>query len=221
MRMHSFRSSQRARRAPPATRDTAHHGAAALLAVLLACTPTPAPVQQAAPADVEVTQSTLPPAEALAQLARETDGKLRQPLYRAIRNAPAETALPALRAALADPDPTLLAVAAQAASRRDDGATLAPELIANLTHADPAVRAWTARSLGALRVGDAIDALRRNLGHDHPETRVSALRAIARIDMTAASALPELAALQLDPDARVASVATKISRGIAPIWAGP
>lgn len=212
--MHASRSSHASRRSPAATLH-------ALFALLLACTPTPAPVQQAAPADVEVTQSTLPPAEALAQLARETDGKARQPLYRAVRNAPAEAALPALRAALVAADPALRAVAAQAASRRDDGATLAPELIANLTHADPAVRAWTARSLGALRVGDAIDALRRNLGHDHPETRVSALRAIARIDMTAASALPELATLQLDPDARVAGVATKISRGIAPIWAGP
>lgn len=208
-------------RPPPAVRSPRARAPTLALALLLACTPTPAPVQQAAPADADARQSTLAPAEALAQLARETDRNGRQPLYRAVHNAPAETALPALRAALTGPDPALRAVAAQAASRRADGAALAAELLASLDHPDPTVRVWSARSLGVLRVADAFEPLRKNLAHDHPETRLSALRALARIDLTRASALPELARLQLDPDERVAGVATKVARGVAPFWAIP
>ena len=68
-----------------------------------------------------------------------------------------------------------------------------------------------------LRATEAFEPLRVNLGHAVPETRLSALRALARIDAHRAAELPELGRLQLDPDTRISGAATKISRGVAPM----
>ena len=133
----------------------------------------------------------------------------------AIRRAAPEQALPVLRAGLADPDPALRAAAALASSRRADGRSLAPELIA-LATGDPvvAVRVAASRGLGQLRHADAFVPLQQNLSHATAEVRLSALRALARIDGPQAAKLPELGHLQLDPDPRVAGAATRLARGV-------
>ena len=79
------------------------------------------------------------------------------------------------------------------------------------------MRIAATRALAHLKVTEAFEPLRANLGHAVPETRLSALRALARIDATRAAGLSELGRLQLDPDARVSGAATKISRGVSPM----
>ncbi len=187
----------------------------ALLLVLAACggsSPTPAATGNAAAA------AAGDPAALLARLATEPEGKSRQPLFRALRSGPQAQVLPALRAAFVDPDPALRAAAAAAAGRRDDGARLVPDLLTLATgDAEGPVRIAATRSLAQLRAAEAFEPLRANLGHAVPETRLSALRALARIDAGRAAKLPELGRLQLDPDARISGAATKVSRGVSPM----
>ena len=170
--------------------------------------PAPAANQQSA-ADDDL-------ADILARIARAPEAVDRRPLMQQIRRAPAELALPALRAGLVDPDPTIRTAAAHASGRRRDGKALAAGLIALATgDAVPAVRAAGCRGLGQLRLADAFTPLQQNLSHETAVIRLAALRALARIDAARAAALPELGRLQLDPDARVAGAATKISRGVS------
>lgn len=158
------------------------------------------------------------PAVTLARLAREPEGKGRQPLFRALRAGPAAQVMPALRAGFVHTDPAIRAASAMAAGRREDGARLVPDLLALATgDAEGPVRIAATRGLAMLRATEAFEPLRANLGHPVPETRLSALRALARIDARRAAELPELGRLQLDPDARISGAATKISRGVAPM----
>lgn len=191
-----------------------------LLLALLACAPLAC---GAPPASTPTPTDLRDPAVALARLAREPanagprapESEARRTLMSAIRRAPADQALPALRSGLVDPAADLREAAALAAGRRRDGATLAPELLAAATSdPEPRVRVAATRSLGTLRHADAFAPLQTNLAHEAPTVRLSALRALARIDPTRAAALPDLARLQLDPDSRVAGAATKISRGV-------
>lgn len=184
-----------------------------LLLALAACSPSPTPAASGNAAEVAEA-----PAEILARLAREPEGKGRQPLFRALRAGPQAKVLPALRAGLVDPDPAMRAAAAAATGRREDGARLVPDLL-TLATTDPEgpVRIAATRGLAQLRAGEAFEPLRANLGHAVPETRLSALRALARIDPARAAKLPELGRLQLDPDARISGAATKVSRGVSPL----
>jgi HEAT repeat protein len=178
-----------------------------LALLLLACGPAPAQPAATAATDVSAT---------LTRLAAEPEGDGRRPLYAEIRRAPAEQALPALRAGLSDTNPALRAAAALASGRRKDGDTLGPELI-ELARADPemSVRLAATRGLGNLRHAAAYAPLQHNLSDESAPIRLAALRALARIDPDRTAALPDLAGLQLDHDRRVADVATKIARGIA------
>ncbi len=195
-----------------------------LVLALAACTRSPAPTRATggnsagnAAGDSAVVAGEAP-ADTLARIVSAPEGEARQPLYRELRRGPAEQVLPALRAAFGDSDPDLRTVAAAATARREDGSTLAPELLA-LATGDPEgrVRIAATRALAHLKVTEAFEPLRANLGHAVPETRLSALRALARIDATRAAGLSELGRLQLDPDARVSGAATKVSRGVSPM----
>jgi len=179
-----------------------------LLAALAACSP--APVVPTA-ADID------DPASTLARLASEPEGPGRKPFVQALRRAPADRVMPLLRAGLVSSDPALRSAAALATGRRSDGHELAPDLLGlATTDPDTGVRIVATRSLANLRHADAFPGLTQNLSHETATIRLSALRALARIDPDRAAALPDLARLQLDPDARVADSATKIARGIAP-----
>lgn len=181
--------------------------AAPLLLALAACGPSPIPV---AAADID------DPAGTLARLASEPEGPGRKPLVQALRKAPAARVLPILETGLASGDPALRSAAALAVSRRSDTAGLAPTLIAlATTDPDTGVRIAATRGLANLRHLAAFPALTQNLAHTAPAIRLSALRALARLDPDRAAALPDLARLQLDPDPRVADTATKVARGLA------
>ncbi len=150
----------------------------------------------------------------LANMARQPEGTGRRPMLQALRRAPAEQALPALRAGLENPDPGIRAAAAIATGRRSDGHALAPELFALTRDPVPAVRIAAIRGLGGLRHTDAFLPLQQLLADPAADLRHAALRALVRIDPARAAALPELGRLQLDPDPRISGAATKVSRGI-------
>ena len=184
---------------------------AALLAPIPGCGAPPAPASDASP---QAAHDDL--ADVLARLAREPEGVGRRPLMQSLRRASAEHALPVLRTGLAATDPAVRAAAALATGRRRDGHTLAPQLITLATDdAVITVRVAACRGLGQLRPPGAWAPLQQNLSHEAAELRVAALRALARIDPARAAALPELGRLQLDPDARVAGAATKVSRQVS------
>lgn len=184
----------------------------AVLLALAACNPIPA-----APSAAAATIDLDDPASTLARLAREPEGPGRKPFIQALRNTPPEQILPILEAGLASSDPALRAAAALAAGRRRDGTSFAATLVhLATTDADTDVRVAATRSLAVLRHSEAFPALTHNLSHETATIRLSALRALARIDKARAAALPELARLQLDPDARVADAATKVARGLPP-----
>lgn len=183
----------------------------AILLALAACNPTPAP--QNAPR----VHTSDDPADTLARLAGEPEGPGRKPLVLALRRGPAGRVLPVLESGLASADPALRSAAALATSRRPDGATLAPTLLSlATTDTDTGVRVAATRALANLRHADAFAGLQQNLSHETAIIRLSALRAMARIDPEKAAALPDLARLQLDPDRSVADAATKIARGVSP-----
>jgi HEAT repeat protein len=184
-----------------------------LLAVLALPACGPAPTPGGTPSEADIAD----PAGALARLAGEPEGAGRRALVQAIRRASAEQALPVLRAGLVHPDPAMRSAAALAAGRRLDGAGLGELLLAAATgDTETSVRVAATRSLGLLRHGAAFVPLQQSLSHETAEIRLSALRALARIDPARTAALPELARLQLDADSRVAGAATKISRGVGP-----
>lgn len=184
----------------------------AVLLALTACNPTPT-TQNTSPR----VQASDDPADTLARLAGEPEGPGRKPLVLALRRGPAERVLPVLEQGLASPDPALRSAAALATSRRPDGASLAPTLLSLATaDTDTGVRVAATRALANLRHADAFAGLQQNLSHETAVIRLSALRAMARIDPEKAAALPDLARLQLDPDRSVADAATKIARGVSP-----
>lgn len=148
----------------------------------------------------------------VGMLPREADAQVRIAIVSTLRRAAPEPALAGLKRALADPDPGVRSAAAEVASRRRDGDTLADPLIAALS--DPAVdvRIAATRSLGALAVASAFAPLQPHLSHESAELRLHTLRALGRIDRDRTAALPELARLAADPDPRVAAAAGELRR---------
>jgi HEAT repeat protein len=76
--------------------------------------------------------------------------------------------------------------------------------------AEPSVRSEAARTLGILQIDEATQPLVELLADANAEVRLDALRAVHRIDPEYALALPVLAQLEQDGDARVKRLATKI-----------
>lgn len=190
------------RRAPLSAAPRGPHRRAVLAALLLllACGgPPPAP----------------PPVDAAATIARIADmpeGDQRRALVASLRRLPADQVHPLLVSGFASQLPGPRVAAILVAGRRRDGARFTAELLAAAADPTPAVRVAAARALGSLRVSEAFPALEPNLSHETVSVRLSALRALARIDPDRAAALPELARLQLDPDRAVADTATKVAR---------
>ena len=172
-----------------------------VLALLLACGAPPPPP----PPQVDATAT-------FAQVAATPDGEARRALVSSLRRVPPAELHPILTAAFASADPTLRAAASLVSGRRADGQTFAAELLSAAADPVPAVRVAAARGLGALRLPAGFVALQPNLSHETALVRLSALRALARIDPDRAAVLPELPRLQLDPDPTVAGAATKVAR---------
>lgn len=184
----------------PAARSSA--ALALLAALLVACGPPPAPN----------TAPRVDPVATLARIAAEPEGDTRRLLVTTLRRVPAAELHPLLTAGFASPDPTHRVAAALVAGRRADGKVFAPELIAAAADPLPTVRVAAARGMASMRLADGFPALVANLSHETASVRLSALRALARIDPDRAAALPEVARLQLDPDSSVSGAATKVAR---------
>lgn len=144
-------------------------------------------------------------------LASEADARVREMLVGTLgRQAPTPAALVGLATGLHDSAALVRAAAARTIATRSDGVELGDELIGLLADVEPSVRSDAARTLGILQSAEAKQPLVELLGDANAEVRLDALRAVHRIDPQFALALPVLAQLEQDTDARVQRLATKI-----------
>lgn len=144
-------------------------------------------------------------------LASETDARVREMLVGTLgRQAPTPAALVGLATALQDSAVEVRAAAARTIATRSDGDELGDELIGLLADVEPSVRSDAARTLGILQISEAKQPIVELLADADAEVRLDALRAVHRIDPQYALALPVLAQLEQDTDARVQRLATKI-----------
>jgi hypothetical protein len=144
-------------------------------------------------------------------LASEADARVREMLVGTLgRQAPTPEALVGLATGLKDSTVEVRAAAARTIATRSDGVELGDELIGMLVDVEPSVRSEAARTLGILQIDEATQPLVELLADANAEVRLDALRAVHRIDPEYALALPVLAQLEQDGDARVKRLATKI-----------
>jgi HEAT repeat protein len=144
-------------------------------------------------------------------LASEADPRVREMLVGTLgRQAPTPAALVGLATGLQDSAAQVRAAAARTAAYRSDGAQLGDALIGLLADAESSVRSDAAQTLGVLQVAAAKQSLVALLADGDAEVRLNALRAVHRIDPEFALALPVLAQLEQDDDARVQRLAAKI-----------
>lgn len=124
--------------------------------------------------------------------------------------APAEEALPAYRAGLADKEPSVRLVAA--ARLRQAGKAAAPakrELAEALEDADPAVREAAAEAL-VLIGKEAVSAISKHLDSKLPPTRQLSIACLGKIGKDAKSALPLVEKRLTDEDPDVRKVAEAV-----------
>jgi HEAT repeat protein len=150
-------------------------------------------------------------AELAAMLGEESDPTLRQAVTWTLRHAGAEAGLAGLRVALQDPAANVRAEAARSLGWRSDGAELQVELRQALFDAEANVRAMAARSLGWRGVTLAAGEISGLVADADADVRLHALRALRRLDLPRARALPALGRLLADPDPRVARVARSVT----------
>lgn len=106
---------------------------------------------------------------------------------------------------------TVRAAAMRLAPRLDDS-TLADLVLAGLSDTAPQVRADAARSAGWMALDGARQPLSGLLSDADSDVRLSALRALEKLDPAALRAHPQLSALQADADPRVARAAQSAAR---------
>jgi HEAT repeat protein len=139
----------------------------------------------------------------------EADETVRAALLEQYKTAPAEVAVPALEAMLADSSSSVRSQAARLAGYHDTP-DLDEALVRALSDSNPGVRALSARSLGWHNATLAYTAIALLLDDDVPEVRLRALRALDIIDAGRTAALPQLQGLALDRDITVARKANQI-----------
>ncbi len=149
--------------------------------------------------------------EAVAgMLATEPDAGVRAQLAATLRDADADAAHAGLAVAAADADPGVRAAAMRALAGRSDGAEHAALVIDALRDGDAGVRAYAARAAGWLGLPAAWDGVVGLLADTDADVRLQALGALGRLDAARAAALPAVARLADDPDARVARAAARL-----------
>lgn len=151
--------------------------------------------------------------EVVAHLQREQAPSVRRALVSVMPRAAGEGAAAGVMLGLRDPDAGVRAEAAMVAGSL---AASSAEIMGRLTHllADPdaRVRASAARSLGVAARPGSFEAVARLLGDPASMVRLEAARALGRAGRDHAATLPSLRALVMDPDARVAGAARRITR---------
>ena len=143
-------------------------------------------------------------------LSEESDPEVRAALVASLRRAPASAAVAGLERALHDDDPAIRTIAAETAAMHTEGHALADALRSTLADDHGPARAAAARALGVFGIVDGSSELAALVEDDVAEVRLEALRALTRVDPTAASRLGTLEVLQRDADPRVARLARTI-----------
>ena len=152
--------------------------------------------------------------QALARMAAEPDAAVRKMWVATMTRAESDVAVRGMALGLGDDDPSVRAEAAlvagslQAAALREGGFEML--LRDRLEDSAAEVRAGAARSLGILGFADMFDDVSALLADSDANVRLQALRSLGRIDRPAARALPAVAALRDDPDAKVARAAARL-----------
>ncbi|MBV1861212.1 MAG: HEAT repeat domain-containing protein [Nannocystaceae bacterium] len=141
----------------------------------------------------------------IALLAQESDARVRVAMVASLRTADAPSALAGLELGLHDSDAAVRMAAARTATRRTDGAELEAPLLAAAADSDADVKAEAIRSLGVLKIEAAKDLIEAELKADDAALRLSAVRALVRIDP--AFAKSRVRSLVADEDPRVAKSA--------------
>lgn len=156
--------------------------------------------------------------EALARaLGEDPDPDLRAWACRVLVEAPDERGLPRLLRALEDPSPSVRAAAAWALGARRWGNPGAVLHALRRRLEDLPWVAWVAAEAMARYGEEAVEALGEALRHPHPQVRLLAARALARI--ASPRGLPALAAALEDPSPLVRHFAeVGIDRALGPGW---
>lgn len=145
-------------------------------------------------------------------LAVEEDAAVRRMLAEVLREAEPVDASVGLPLAAADEDAAVRAAAMRAIGGRPDGATWEPLVRSALSDPDASVREHAARAAGWLGLGNTWSGLEGLLSDSSPDVRLSALRALERLDPVRLEGVPALKKLQQDPDSRVARAAAGLGR---------
>ena len=115
-----------------------------------------------------------------------------------------ETAgLKAIEIGLVDPDARVRANAVSSVGYHKEGSSLEAELLQALKDSNAQVRSQAARVLGWIESQAAYGDLRTLLSDSSEEVRLHALRAMRTIDPAQTRSLPELEALEKQPDERM------------------
>ncbi|WP_376792449.1 HEAT repeat domain-containing protein [Thermoflexus sp.] len=149
-------------------------------------------------------------------LLQDSDPDLRAWACRILVEIPDATSIPELLDALEDPDPAVRAAAAWAFGVRPwkEGADLAISALQRHLEDAPWV-AWVAAEALARYGEAALEVLKESLRHPHPQVRVLAARALARI--ASPQSIPALMAALEDPSLLVRHFAEE---GLKRLWEG-
>jgi len=131
-------------------------------------------------------------------------------LIRGLRNADTDTAIEGLTWACDSTNPIYRLAGVETIGWHADGQLMSSELLNGLTDSRPEVRAAAARSMGWKELMIGRDALTTSLTDVDPEVRLQSIRALKRVDEDYARALPIMARLAEDEDARVARAAARV-----------
>ncbi len=152
--------------------------------------------------------------EALARLPKETDAAVRKALVAIMPRAEPAAGVRGIVLGLADvaePVRTEAALAAGSVPAQVAAQAGLTELLGKaLGDSSAQPRAAAARSLGILGAVGAFDAIRSLLGDQNGTVRLQALRALGRLDVAKAAALPALRALRDDADPKIARAAAAV-----------
>lgn len=140
-------------------------------------------------------------------LAGETDASVRVAMVASLRTADASSALAGLEVGLADADASVRLIAARTVARRADGVQLEEELLAAAGDPELGVKSEAIRTLGVLEIASAKNLITAELAAADADLRLSAVRALTRIDP--AFAAERVQALVTDGDPRVAKAALR------------
>ena len=144
-------------------------------------------------------------------LKTEKEPAVRVALVRSLQRQLTPAAIEGLANAFQDPDPSVRTAAAKCAGMHPQGASLAKTLVNALDDSSPQVQAQAAWSAGVLQVVAAQPRLASLLADNDPGVRLNALRAMQRIDPTAAASLDQISVLQHDTDSRIRRVANELA----------